>query len=98
MKEHYNHLLRNYKAYIVVLVVFFVWMLFFDEFNWFRINKDKQKLEYLKREEVLLRNKIEEDRQKLKTVQSNDPESLERFAREQYYMKKDNEDVFVIEE
>lgn len=98
MKEYYQQFFKKYKAYIIVVLAFFIWMLFFDEFHWIRINKEKQKLEYLKREQVELKKKIEEDKQKLREVQSHDPEQLEKFAREQYYMKKDDETIFIMEE
>lgn len=41
--------------------------------------------------------KIEEDRKRLEELQTNNA-NLEKFAREQYLMKKDDEDIFVIKD
>ena len=78
-----------------IIFFFLIWMMFFDEYNWIRIRRDSLKLKALKREATYLRKKIEEDKDRLKELKSN-PAELEKFARENYYMKKDNEDVYVI--
>ncbi|MDA3816221.1 MAG: septum formation initiator family protein [Prolixibacteraceae bacterium] len=95
MKEYLLNILKKYKIQLGLLLFFLVWMLFFDEYNWMRIQNDSQKLESLKEEKLYLKEKIEEDRQQLHTLQ-NDTEALERFAREEYMLKKDNEEVFII--
>jgi cell division protein FtsB len=41
--------------------------------------------------------KIKTDSRKLKELRT-DRENLEKFAREQYYMKRDNEDIFIVVE
>ena len=81
--------------YLIGGVVFIVWMLLFDTNNiWQQIKKrsavteTKEKVDYYKKE-------IEVLREKSKFI-SEDEEELERYAREQFYMKKPNEDVFVI--
>lgn len=43
------------------------------------------------------REKIIEDKKRLHELQT-DRENLEKFAREQYYMKRDNEDIFILED
>jgi cell division protein FtsB len=50
----------------------------------------------LERDIIFYEKKINEDRAKLEELQSN-PANLEKFAREQFLMKKDNEDIFIIE-
>lgn len=78
-------------------VIFIVWMLFFDENNWLiqyqrykELNELRNKRKYYI-EEI---KKTDEQYQNLTT----DKTSQEKFARENYWMKKDNEDVFVIKE
>ena len=78
-----------------ILVFFLVWMMFFDEYNWLRVHSDKQKLEQLNEEKAYLKEKIETDQGKLHKLK-NDKTELERYAREEYLMKKKNEDVFLI--
>jgi cell division protein DivIC len=70
-------------------------MLFFDEYNWVRIRRDSLKFDALKKEKLYLQKKIETDKKNLKALKT-DTSELEKFAREKYLMKKDNEDVYVI--
>jgi cell division protein FtsB len=51
----------------------------------------------LQEEKEFYRQKIREDSTKLHQLKTNE-ENLEEFAREEYYMKKDNEDIFIIVE
>ncbi len=84
-----------FNRYVLILIGFGIWMYFFDD-NSIRIhnelNDDIEKLESsidFYKEELAIDKKIIEDHQ--------DPEKLERFARETYQMKKKNEDVYIIE-
>ncbi|MDA3878999.1 MAG: septum formation initiator family protein [Prolixibacteraceae bacterium] len=95
MKKYLLNFLIKYKIPLGIILFFLIWMLFFDEYNWVRIQKDSNKLEALKEERLYLKNKIETDREQLHTLQS-DQEALERFAREEYMLKKENEEVYVI--
>lgn len=51
----------------------------------------------LENEKEYYQNKIEQDNKKLNELKTND-ENLEKFAREQYLMKKSDEDIFIIDE
>lgn len=83
--------------YTLSLILFFVWILFFDQNNLIdRISNLKQ-LHQLEKDETYYLEKIKEDTEKLKELKSN-PDNLEKFAREQYLMKKPNEDIFIIVE
>ena len=53
------------------------------------------KITVLKKEKAYYENKIKEDNRKIQELLGN-KENLEKFAREQYLMKKPNEDIFVI--
>lgn len=97
MKETILKLVNRYKIPLGILLFFLIYMLFFDEYNWIRIHRDSKKLEALKNEREYLIKKIEEDRKTLQTLQT-DTDELEKFAREQYLLKKDNEEVFIIQE
>jgi cell division protein FtsB len=95
MKQLVIQFIKKYKIPLGIILFFLVWMLFFDEYNWLRINRESNKLKSLKEEREYLKKKIEEDREQLYILQ-NDPEELERFAREEYLLKKDDEEVYVI--
>lgn len=86
---------RNY--YLISGVAFLIWMLFFDSNDIYSQYQLRSKRAELENEKEYYQKKIEEvkaDREAL----LKDQELLEKFAREKYYMKKNNEDVFVIVE
>jgi len=84
--------LRN--KYFLVLIVVSFWMIFFDKHdpmtNW-SLNQKVQELEH---DRDYFLQQIEEVKQDRKDLQNN----IEKFAREHYFMKKADEDVFIIEE
>jgi cell division protein DivIC len=83
------------NKYVFTVFVFGVWMTFFDQNNFIRqygrideLAKARSKTKYYVTETA----KANEQLSELKS----DMNALEKFAREEYYMKKPNEDVFVI--
>ncbi|AXO79928.1 septum formation initiator [Olleya aquimaris] len=83
------------NIYILILIIFGVWMIFFDTnslLNHNDVNQEKSKLED---EKEYYKKEIIKDKQAIKRLTSED--GLETFAREKYYMKKENEDIYIIE-
>ena len=74
-----------------------MWIFFFDEHNLVQHFQNKQKLSLLIEQKDFLKEKIETDQRKIKELQTNQ-KNLEKFAREEFLMKRSNEDVFVIVE
>ncbi len=72
-----------------------VWLLFFDSNDIISLLKSKAHLSQLKEEKVFYAKKIEESKRALHEL-SSDKQSLEKFAREKYYMKRENEEIFLI--
>ncbi|KGL64326.1 septum formation initiator [Polaribacter sp. Hel1_85] len=70
-------------------------MFFFDENSYLVHHKFNNEIEDLESTISFYKNKIEEDKATIKKLQ--DSLQLERFAREKYLMKKDNEDIYLIE-
>lgn len=95
MKTYLINIMKKHKIIAGIIMFFLIWILFFDEYNLFRIRKESNKLESLKEEKVYLKNKIEADRLQLEKIQ-NDNKELERIAREDYLLKKENEEVYII--
>lgn len=95
MKQRLLQFVDKNKIYLGIILFFLVWMLFFDEYNWIRIRRDSLKYKALKKESEYLQKKIETDKASLKALKT-DTSELEKFAREKYLMKKENEDVYVI--
>lgn len=74
-----------------------LWVCFFNEVNLFYIVRSKMDLLHLQQEVKELEKKNQLAKTNLEDL-SNNTASLEKFAREAYYMKKQNEDVFVFKE
>lgn len=85
------------NKYLIAFAVFVVWVMFFDENNLKKHNQNLSDLAQLEAQVDFYKHKIEADKRKLYELQTND-ENLEKFAREQFLMKKANEDIFLIVE
>lgn len=82
---------------LIIFSAFFIYMLFFDSFNIIDRVKNTRKIKQLEKEIEYYNNLIESDKQRIHELQSDD-RNLEKFAREQFLMKKDNEDIFIVTE
>ncbi len=87
--------LRN--KYLIAFLVFLVWLMLFDNNSLIDRVKYINTLHEMEKEKQYYLERIEEDSRRLEELKTNQ-ENLEKFAREQYFMKKENEDVFVIVE
>ena len=87
-------LLRN--KYSLAFIAVLVWVVFLDSNNFIDRVANMRHIHRLEKDIIFYKEKIAEDRAKLEELQTN-PANLEKFAREQYLMKKDNEDIFIIE-
>jgi len=85
------------NKFLVATVFFLIWMLFFDRSRVINQIKLEQSLRSLQTQKQYYENNIEEVKSRREELFTTD-ENFEKFAREQHLMKKDNEDVFVIEE
>ena len=92
MKRLIN-LLKN--KYFLVSVAFLVWMIFFDKNDLFSQYQYSRQVSKLKQEKEFYQKETDKVRKDLDELTSN-PQKLEKFAREKYLMKKENEDIFVI--
>jgi cell division protein DivIC len=83
--------------YFPILIVFLVWMLFFDPNDFISQYRMRGKLKELENEKAYYNEKISEV-EKERDALLKDDKKLEQFAREKYLMKKPTEDVYVIVE
>lgn len=81
--------------YASVILAFVVWMLFFDKNNWWDVMRLKRTYNQAVDERDYYKEQAEIAQKEYNALFTH-PDSLEKFAREKYLMKKDNEDVFVI--
>jgi len=91
-----RRLINLFKSkYFLGSIAFLVWMIFFDKNDLFSQYQYHQQVSKLKQERDFYQKETAKVAKDLDELTSN-PQKLEKFAREKYLMKKDNEDVFVI--
>lgn len=83
------------NKYLLTIIIFLVWLLLLDSNNLIARYKEMKELHKLRTDREYYLQRIEVDRQKLHELKT-DKENLEKFAREQYRMKKPDEDLYII--
>ncbi|MBA09909.1 septum formation initiator family protein [Flavobacteriaceae bacterium] len=92
----YKFLFRPFKnIFLLISLVFLIWMLFFDSNSWMIHHELNQDLKKLEDEKNYYNQEIKKDLIEIKKLSSD--EGLEKFAREEYHMKKSDEDIYIIE-
>ena len=87
--------LRN--KYLILFLLFILWVVFIDDYNLINQSKIKNTVDDLKSQKEFYITEIKSDSTELYRLQ-NDSAEQERFAREKFLMKKENEDIFIIRE
>ena len=85
------------QNYLITFIVFLVWIFFIDKFDIITQIKMNKEFKQLKQQQEFYKEEIEKDSTKIYNL-NNNPEEQERFARERFLMKKENEDLFIIRE
>ncbi len=93
IKESLVPLFKN-KSVLIVLG-FFLWIGACDKDSMIDYISLKSKISSLEKEKAQMVVEIEQDKRKMEELQSN-RENLEKFAREQYFMKRDDEEIFIV--
>ena len=83
------------NKYVLVLCFFFTWMIFLDNYSYFDHRILDQQIEDLEDNATYYKEEIKKDQQNIKQLKN--AEQIEKYAREKYYMKKDSEDIYIIE-
>ena len=86
-----------FNKYFYVGLAFVVWMIFIDQESIIVQYKLSKEIQGLEQQQDFYLEEIEKNKQSL-NILTNDTASLEKYARETYFMKKDNEDVFIVVE
>jgi cell division protein FtsB len=84
------------NKYILTVIIAGVWMLFFDQNDFFTMQERKAELQKITDNITYLNGEIAKMEKENEEVNSN-PQVLEQYAREHYMLKRDNEDVYVID-
>ena len=98
IKDLYQKLLAPLRnKYLITFIVFLVWIFFIDKFDIITQIKMNKEFKQLKQQHEFYKEEIEKDSTEIYNL-NNNPEEQERFARERFLMKKENEDLFIIRE
>jgi len=81
---------------VLATISFVVWMLFFDRNDVFTQIERKSELNELRQSKQYFEKQIAENRKFSKDLQFN-ASAIEKYARERYLMKRENEDLFIIQ-
>ena len=95
-KEYYDKLppiLKN--KFVLVTLALLIWVAFFDSNNWIKQARLQSEIDDLEEQKEYYLKEIEKDSIALFDL-TNNTETQEKFAREKYLMKKENEDIIVI--
>ena len=96
MTSSKKQILKIFKnAFILIFAVFAIWMLFFDTNSFLTHVELNREIDDLENEKEYYKREIEKDKKEIETLSSD--KGLEKFAREKYYMKRDKEEIYIIE-
>lgn len=83
------------NKYVWVLLSFLIWMVFLDNYSYFGHRVLDKQIDELEDNKKYYQEEIKKDQEKIKSL--NNPDQTEKYAREKYFMKKDSEDIYIIE-
>lgn len=92
-KKKWIRFLSN--KYVLILLLFLVWMLFFDTNSVLIHNELDGDIRALENNAEFYESEIDNDKRFIQKME--DSSEMEKFAREKYYLKKENEDIYIIE-
>lgn len=96
MQQNFKFCMKKYAKYLITLAVFAVIFLFVGEQSMVRSIHRARQIHRLEQTRDTYQQQIDDSRSLLRTLESTD--SLERYAREHYYMHADGEMVYVIDD
>lgn len=85
------------NKYVISVLIFLVWLLFFDANSLIVRYKLSREVVRMEAEKARLMEQISQTERKMNELKS-DRDQLEKFAREEYLMKRDNEVIFIIKD
>ena len=102
MKNWYQNLILKYtflkflgSRYTLIFLFFIVWMLFLDNQSYLDQRILYKQINELEDNKAYYKEEIAKDQQSIKNLKN--PGQTERYAREKYYMKRDSEDIYIID-
>ena len=93
MKSKFIKFIKS--TYGIIIILFIIWMIFFDSNSLLVHNDLNNDINKLNEQKSYYNSEIDKDKKELNMIQTDT--GLEKYAREKLYMKKDNEDIFIIQ-
>ena len=93
MKDLTLKFLKN--SYVIIIIIFVIWMIFFDSNSILVHNELNNDINDLNNQKEYYKNEIERDNIGLNQIKTDS--GLEKYAREKLFMKRENEEIFIIE-
>ena len=90
---HWFRFMSN--KYVWVLLFFVSWMLFLDNYSYLNHRELNKQIDELEDNKKYYQDEISKDEGNIKLLKN--PDQIEKYAREKYYMKRDSEDIYIIE-
>ena len=102
MKKAHQNLLLKYPflakigiRYVLATLFFIVWILFLDNYSYFEQRALNKQIDALNDNKIYYKTEISKDEQSIKDLKN--PSQIEKYARETYFMKRDSEDIYIID-
>ena len=83
------------NKYVWVSLAFLIWMGFLDNYSYFEHRFLDKQIEGLEDNATYFEEEINKDKEQIKQLKN--PMQIEKYAREKYYMKKDSEDIYIVQ-
>ncbi len=83
------------NKYLLISLLFAVWMLFLDNYSYMDQRQLNKQIDELQDNKKYYQDEIKKDNQSIKLLKNQD--QVEKYAREKYYMKRENEDIYIVE-
>jgi len=83
------------NSYVIIIIIFVIWMIFFDSNSILVHNELNNDINDLNNQKEYYKNEIGRDNIELNQIKTDS--GLEKYAREKLFMKRDNEEIFIIE-
>ena len=93
MKDLTLKFIKN--SYVIIIIIFVIWMIFFDSNSILVHNELNNDINDLNNQKEYYKNEIGRDNIELNQIKTDS--GLEKYAREKLFMKRDNEEIFIIE-
>lgn len=81
------------NKYLLISLLFSIWMIFLDNYSYMDQRQLNKQIEELQDNKKYYQEEIKKDKQSIKLLKNED--QVEKYAREKYYMKRENEDIYI---